>query len=167
MVPVPSLGTDNDDLVCTTDRSPSPAEGHPVSPIPDPEEPSSDGKPDINPTTTTEPVCNRKRPSFSIDNIMGCDSTTKDISPPTKKQKNSIFDSIPSPPPKITDIQPTHALPGMPSQFYNSFLLNIAATRNAVIPTGIRPPLNLMPLMPPFLSHPALPGFPTSGQSVL
>ena len=120
------------------------------------------------------PTQNRKRSAFTIDNIIGRDTITRhedDFQPESKKSKADIFDSIPSPPPKISDMH-SPAMMGMPGfhpHLYNPFLLNLAAARGpaAAFPgSSPRPSLGLLPMMSPFL-HPGLAGALPGSQSVL
>ena len=116
------------------------------------------------------PVSKRHH-SFSIDNIM---KRTPSLSPPAKRSKSDIFDSIPSPPPKLADIQSPHHIANSfhSPQLYNPFLLNIAAARNAVLPTNMRPPIHplasgFLPVLSPFMPPASLPMSFPSGQHIL
>lgn len=116
------------------------------------------------------PVISRKRSAFTIENIMGHgdpSSNADNDSPGIKKSRNDIFDSIPSPPPKIEEMH-NPAVVGVPhlsGQLYNPFLLNLAARNSAAMhPANVRPPLGLVPTMHPFM-HPGLIGY-SGGQSV-
>ena len=118
------------------------------------------------------PTMNRKRSAFTIENIMGhhdSDISADDSSPNSKKQRNDIFDSIPSPPPKIADIHssPVVGVPPLSGHMYNPFLLNLA-TRNsaAMYSSNTRSSLGLIPVVPPPFLHPSLTGF-SVGQSIL
>lgn len=115
----------------------------------------------------SSPSVSRKRNAFSIDNIInGMDNSSESedlLSPQAKKQKpTNIFDSIPSPPPKITDFhsRAVMGMPGFPAPIYNPFLLNHLATRTpASLPTAShRSSLGFIPMMPPFIS-PSLSSF--------
>ncbi|XP_067947520.1 forkhead box protein C1-B-like [Watersipora subatra] len=110
---------------------------------------------------------NRKRKAFTIENIMshsGTEISTDCESLNSKRQRSDIFDSIPSPPPKIADIH-SPAVVGIPpfsGHLYNPFLFNLTARNSAVMTAhSSRPSLGLMPVMPPFMA-PSLAAFPGS-----
>lgn len=121
--------------------------------------------------TLPSPIASRKRSAFTIENIMGRGDILgcpDEESPSMKKQRSDIFDSIPSPPPKIADVH-SPAVVGVPPfsahQLYNPFLLNLAARNPAAVHPHNPRALGLVPMMPPFI-HPSLVGYP-GAQSVL
>lgn len=123
--------------------------------------------------TQLSPPVSRKRSAFTIDNIMGRDTTSGPLEcpPENKRTKFDIFDSIPSPPPKISDMHnpAMMGMPGFPPHLYNPFLLNLAAARGTVATfpsSSPRSTLGLLPIMSPFL-HPGLAGALPGSQSVL
>lgn len=88
----------------------------------------------------------QKSSAFSIDDIIN--TPRSDSQPETKRQKHDIFDSIPSPPPKINDFTHAAGLSGFPSPLCNPYLFNLAAAR--ALPRQPLPPF--MPMLNPFLT---------------